>query len=211
MILIIGAYGQTGRLLVEQLAAKQATRAMVRHAAQADLLQALGAEVVIADLTQDLSAALTGVDAVIFAAGAGMQGSPEQIDHVGAVRLMDAMQQHNISRFIMITSVGTPYPEKMPPMLYPYLLAKQKAEAYLRTTSLHWTVVRPAGLNNHPPTGCVAMAQVGPAMSSISRADVAACCIELLDQSASYGLAIEIMGGTIPIATAMAQATGQPT
>ncbi|SVD61693.1 uncharacterized protein METZ01_LOCUS414547, partial [marine metagenome] len=60
-ILIVGANGQIGRHLVDQLTGGEHTvRAMIRNPVQAPAFEAKGAEVVVADLETDFRSALEG-------------------------------------------------------------------------------------------------------------------------------------------------------
>lgn len=72
-VLVIGANGKIGRLLVEKLAMEKGffVRAMVRKAEQVSELEKLGAKPIIADLKKDFHYAYDEIEAVIFTAGSG--------------------------------------------------------------------------------------------------------------------------------------------
>ena len=71
-VLVAGSHGQVGQQITKILSRSDHTvRGMVRDEAQVADIEAMGAEAVVADLTQDVSHAVTGRDAVIFAAGSG--------------------------------------------------------------------------------------------------------------------------------------------
>lgn len=73
-VLVIGANGKIGRLLVEKLAMEKGffVRAMVRKAEQVSELEKLGAKPIIADLKKDFHYAYDEIEAVIFTAGSGV-------------------------------------------------------------------------------------------------------------------------------------------
>lgn len=93
-VLIAGANGTTGRLLIEQIAKEGEHRAiaMVRDPKQEPELEKLGAQTVVGDLEGDVSHAIHLADAVIFAAGSGSKTGPDKtisVDQEGAKNLID--------------------------------------------------------------------------------------------------------------------------
>jgi uncharacterized protein YbjT (DUF2867 family) len=207
--LVIGAAGLTGKHVVRLLAAEggQSVRAMVRQEAQRSELEALGAEVVLGDLTGEFETALEGVTAVIFAAGGGMSGQHVQVDNEGAVKVIHALERHGIPRFLMISSMGTTYPERLP-FIEKILIEKRKAEIVLEASSLEWTIVRPGGLNNEPAAHHITLAETITAPQMISREDVAALCVRLLHDPKSYKKTLEVVGGTTALEDAVVQVLG---
>ena len=204
-ILVAGASGKTGRLVVEQLLARgEQVKALVRREDAAAELAALGAETVVADLTGDVAHTLPGCDAAVFAAGAGMSGDPEEVDNRGAVKLLEAAEAQGVSRFVMISSLGTGYPERMPEMLGPYLKAKHKAEQALEASRLSYTIVKPGGLTDAAGTGNVTLAPVLNQSGMIARADVAAVVVEALLAELALKTSFEVVSGDTPIAEALA-------
>ena len=204
-VLVVGASGKTGRLVVKKLLAqKQQVRALVRRETAAVELEALGAESVVADLTGDVSHTLTGCEAVVFAAGAGMTGDPEEVDYRGVVKLIEAAKAQGVSRFVMVSSLGTGYAEQMPEMLKPYLEAKHKAEKVLEESGLTYTTVKPGGLTDNEETGKVTLAETLDQSGSISRADVAEIVTEVLLNKLALKASFEVISGDTPIADALA-------
>ena len=204
-ILVAGASGKTGRLVVEQLLARgEQVKALVRREEAATELAALGAETVVADLTGDVAHTLSGCDAVVFAAGARMTGDPEEVDYQGAVKLLEAAEAQGVSRFVMISSLGTGYAERMPEMLGPYLQAKYKAEQALEASTLSYTIVKPGGLTDAAGTGNVTVAPILNQSGMIPRADVAAVVVEVLLADLAIKTSFEVVSGDTPIAAALA-------
>ena len=202
MILVAGAHGRTGRHIVSLLGGR--AKALVRRRDQVESMTDLGAEAVVGDLTDiPLDGLLKGCDGVIFAAGAGMDGDPEQVDNEAAVNLIETLKRHGGERFVMVSSMGTTYPDKMPPLLKPYLVAKRKAEQVLETSGLTYTIVRPGGLTDAPGTGQV---EVAPALNrggSVPREDVARAVVLAIDASTTYNTAFDILSGDTPVAAAL--------
>lgn len=84
-----------------------------------------------------------------------------------------------------------------------YLRAKAASELELRARDLDWTVLRPGTLTNHNPTGTVRLGPPTVGRGQISRADVAAVLLALLDEPRSAGLTLEVVDGGTPIADAV--------
>ncbi|MDZ7704410.1 MAG: SDR family oxidoreductase [Trueperaceae bacterium] len=208
-VLVVGANGGTGRLIVPRLIEPGLTgqshraRGMVRKKMDAPPLNDLGAEPVVADLEYDFDYALEGCDAVICAAGASIDGDPEKIDHQGTVRLIDACKAQGIDRFVLISSMGTTYPDQMPDVLHDHLVAKRKAEEHLEASGLTYTIVRPGGLTDDDGTGEVKAAPSLSEGGSIPRADVATASVLALTTEATYGQAFDIVSGETPIEQAL--------
>ncbi len=72
-VLIIGANGKTGRLLVEKLKGHDiySPVAMIRDEKQAEFFEQFDVETVMGDLEKDLNHVFKDIDKVIFAAGSG--------------------------------------------------------------------------------------------------------------------------------------------
>lgn len=200
-VLVVGASGRTGRCVVQGLLARGTeVRAMVRRQTAAGVLEALGAQSVVADLSYDVTYALGGCEAVVCAAGAGAAGDPEAVDYRGTVRLIEAAVARGARRFILISSLGTGYPERLPEALRPFLTAKRKAEAALEASGLDYTVVKPGGLTDDPGTGRLELAPVLPRGGTVPREDVAALVTELFLQGRGLGQAFEVVSGDTPLA-----------
>ena len=133
-----------------------------------------------------------------------MSGDPEAVDYQGAVKLIEAAEAQSVSRFVMISSLGTGYAERMPEMLKPYLEAKHKAEKVLKESSLEYTTVKPGGLTDAAGTGKVTVAETLEQSGMISRADVAAVVTEVLLNELAPKTSFEVVSGDTPIADALA-------
>ncbi|CAN5791100.1 SDR family oxidoreductase [soil metagenome] len=205
-LLVAGAHGRTGRYIVSLLGDR--AKALVRSEDQVESMTDLGAEAVVGDLTNgSLDRLLSGCDGVIFAAGAGMDGDPEEVDNAGAVRLLKAFKRSGGERFIMVSSMGTTYPDKMPPMLKPYLVAKRKAEQVLETSGLIYTIVRPGGLTDAPGSGWVDIAPALNRGGSVPREDVARAVVAAVDMSTTYNTVFDMLSGDTPILEALQNLT----
>ncbi|AGX04485.1 MULTISPECIES: SDR family oxidoreductase [Bacillus] len=211
-ILIVGANGQIGRHLIEKLAeTEHKSVAMVRKEEQESELRELGAdEVVIGDLEKDFSHAFEGVDSVIFTAGSGGHTGADKtilIDLWGAIKTIDQAKEHNISRFLLVSSMNADTPDTGIESMKHYFVAKKLADDHLRSSGLDYTIVRPGGLLNEPATGKILLEEKIKEFSSreITREDVAAVLAEAVDLENTYKKTFEILNGETPIKEALKQ------
>jgi uncharacterized protein YbjT (DUF2867 family) len=211
-IVIAGGHGQIALLASRLLAdAGHQPVGLIRSAAQGGDLVAAGSEPSVLDLEQTdvatLAEVLEGADAVVFAAGAGpSSGAPRKLtlDRDGAVLLADAAERAGVRRYLMVSAIAADtFDAASDDVFQVYLRAKSEADADLRRRDLDWTVVRPGGLTNDPPTGRVRVAaETGP--GTVPRADVAAVLVALLTSGAGVGAQFELISGDTPIAEAVA-------
>lgn len=206
-VLVAGGHGTTGQHLVRLLpSAGHVAAAMVRDPAQGPVLEALGAEVVVADLEADPSHAVHDVDAVVFAAGAGPGSGAarkETVDYEGAVKLADAAQAAGVRRFVVLSAKGADRPADYDGVMAVYMDAKSRADAHVRASGLDWTIVRPGPLADDPPTGRIAAATTLDGRDGLPREDLAAVLVAVLDRPALIRRQFDLLGGDTPIAAAL--------
>jgi NAD(P)-dependent dehydrogenase (short-subunit alcohol dehydrogenase family) len=70
----------------------------------------------------------------------------------------------------------------------------------LRSRELDWTIVRPGGLTDAPPTGRIRLAAPPVPRSTVPRAHVAAVIAALLDDPGTGCPTLELTGGDSPVA-----------
>ena len=212
-IAIVGGHGQVARELIPRLVAAGHTPiALIRSTSQVDAVEKLGATARMLDIEKDdtdaFAAAFEGSHAVVFAAGGGPDGNVERkrtVDLGGSLKSIEGARKAGISRFVQLSAIGVdlPLPEDTDDVWRAYVEAKRDADAALRDSGLDWTIVRPGGLTDDAPTGEVA---VGEALErgQIARADVAAVLAEVIDSGAGIGRQFELVGGSTPVAEAVA-------
>jgi uncharacterized protein YbjT (DUF2867 family) len=209
-VAIAGGHGKIALILGRLLAERGDTvRGLIRNPDQEADLRAAGVEPVLCDLEGDgdVAAAIRGADAVVFAAGAGPgsgEARKETMDKGGALKLIEAAKAEGISRYLIVSSMGA---DKAPADgsegFGAYLLAKFEADEALRASGLDYTVVRPGGLTDDEGTGEVTIA-ASTGRGQIPRADVAAIFVACLDEPGTIGKSFDAIGGTTPIAAAVA-------
>ena len=210
-IAIIGAHGQIARRLARLLAARgDRVRGLVRKPEQADDLRSDGSEPVVCDIetagVDELARAVRGVDAVVFAAGAGAGSGPERkwtVDRDGATRLIDAARAEAVPRYVMVSAVGAENPPPDDSVFSVYLRAKAAADDALMASDLQWTVIRPGRLGDEPGSGRVRLT-AEPFRGDVTRDDVAAVLAAVLHEPRSAGRLLYLAAGEVPIDEALA-------
>ncbi len=212
-IVIAGGHGKIALRLAGLLSrAGHEVVSLVRNPDHADDVERAGATAVVADLEQvgapDLAAHLTGADAVVFAAGAGPGSGvarKDTVDRGAAVLLADAAALAGVRRYLLVSSMGAGAepPAGTDEVFAAYLRAKTAAEDDLRARDLDWTVLRPGGLTDDAGTNRVRLAPSVP-RGSVTRDDVAAVLVALLDEPRTAGLVLELVGGDWPVDAAVA-------
>ncbi len=199
-ILIIGANGQIGRQLVEQLVRDgDPPRAMVRTEEQAETMRRMGALPVHGDLEGDLAEAFKEVTQVVFTAGSGPKTGADKtilVDLWGAMRAIDHALHADCHHFVMISSRGAENPETGPAAIKHYTVCKRLADDYLIRSGLDYTILRPGRLTNDPATGHVRTDWPDAEEEQwIPRADVAHAAALCLKTPGTYGKVYPLFHG----------------
>jgi uncharacterized protein YbjT (DUF2867 family) len=214
-VAIAGGHGQIGRRLARLLAARgDRVRGLIRNPDHSDDLRSDGAEPVVCDLesasVDEVASAVSGADAVVFAAGAGPGSGAERkltVDRDGAVKLIEGAQSAGVPRYVIVSSVGAESPPDDDNVFSVYLRAKAEADQALMASDRDWTVVRPGMLTDGPGTGR-ARVQQEPIRAEVPRDDVAAVLAAVVDESRAVGKVLYVVGGDDPIEDALLAAYG---
>ena len=204
LVVVAGATGRTGQLVVKHLITEgYEVRAMVRSLEKGKKIFGEDITMVRADVTEPstLPPLLAGADFVISALGASGKekgkASPEAVDYMGSVALIDVAQSAGIKKFIMVTSGGVTWWTHPLNWFYGGVLKwKRKAEVYLRQSGLTHVIVRPnGGLSDEPcNVNKIGFTQKdGFPSSSISREDVAVTCVKSLAYKEANNKTFEIL------------------
>jgi uncharacterized protein YbjT (DUF2867 family) len=208
-VVIVGGHGQVALRLAKLLADRgDSPRGIIRDTEQADDLEAIGCEPIVLDIENvEISDAVAGADAVVFAAGAGPGSGPARkrtVDYGGAVALIEAAQQHEIRRYVMVSAIGANRPERWSEQMRPYYEAKADADKALMESGLDYTIVRPGGLTDDAGTGKVQVAEKLEGGGTVTRDDVAAVIGEVLGADNTIGKAFDLLNDGTPIPEAVA-------
>lgn len=191
-VLVLGATGGTGRLIVRDAVAKgYFVVAVVRSKARADLP---GAELIEGDVRDEatLARAMDGCDAVVSALGTGMGRREVDLLTVATRALIAAMTRNDARRLVCISALGVGDSRGHGGFVFdrlfqPLLLSqaykdKNRQEAAIRVTSLDWVIVRPARLTDDQARGSVRAVTNLASINGgkVARADVARFAVEQL-------------------------------
>ena len=210
-IVIAGGHGQIARQLGRLVAeAGHDAVGLVRDPAHVPELEQDGISATVVDLEStdlaEMTEAVRGADAVVFAAGGGADGNAarkETVDKGAAVLLADAAAEAGVRRYVMISSMGQDKIEEDSDEVFQvYLRAKRDADEHVRGTDLDWTIVKPGKLTDDVPTGRVAIAEHSD-YGSVTRGDVAHVLAEVLETDSTIGKTFDVVGGETPIAEAV--------
>jgi uncharacterized protein YbjT (DUF2867 family) len=208
-VAIAGGHGKIALLLGEILVERGHTVfGLIRNPEREDDLHAIGVEPVICDLEgdHDVAEAVSGAEAVVFAAGAGPGSGAERkrtMDLGGALELIAAAKAEGVDRYVMVSAMGAANPPAEGGDVYgEYLRAKAAADEALAASGLAYTVVRPGRLTDDPPTGQV---QIGDRLNraEIPRADVAAVLAAVLETDSTIGKTFDVVSGETPVVRAV--------
>jgi len=158
-VLVIGATGQTGQLVVKQgLALGYDMVAYVRHP---ERMQAEpGLTIISGELTNTLKLqqSMQGVNAIVVTLGASIKKISEPVLQENMPYIIAAAQSKNVDRMIILSALGVGQTKHN--TVFPYnlmtkiLLGKpfddhEKSERLLTASDLQWTTVNPGILTNH--------------------------------------------------------------
>ena len=208
---IAGGAGKVGRRLIRALVeAGEEVASLDRNPGHADAVREAGATPVTCDLERAglpaIATAIDGLDATVFAVGAGPGSGPEAkwtIDYAGALKLIAACKLAGVQRYVMVSSIGADPGASGDDTFAAYLRAKGRADEELQQSGLDYTVVRPTSLTDDPGIGRV---EAGAAVerSRIPRDDVAAVLAATLRAENTIGKTFEVTSGETPIDEAIA-------
>jgi uncharacterized protein YbjT (DUF2867 family) len=145
-VLVVGATGSIGSLVVEEAMRQgHAVRALVRNTSKARQLPR-EVKTVVGDLTrpETLSAAVDGIDAIVFthgSDGAGKAGS-ESVDYGGVRNILTALGSRKV-RIALMTSIGVTNRNSSYNQSTEAHDWKRRSERLVRVSGMPYTIVRP--------------------------------------------------------------------
>lgn len=210
-IVVIGAHGRTGLLIVEHLVkAGDSVVAVIRNPKQMADLVKRGAETVLLDLEAssgpEFAAQFKGADAIVFAAGSA-SGDSSAIDSKGVRKTLRAAEKAGVRRYVAISSIGASTGMKLSgdwatDEMKDYYKHKRLAGKAIMASGLDWTIIEPGELTDGKPTGKVTLSVDAIPAKAVARADVAAVVVAALEAAQSKGKALQLTAGKTPIADA---------
>ena len=211
-VAIAGAHGKVAMRLATRLVERgDSVIGLIRNPDHAEEVRTAGAEPVVCDLehatVDEIASAVSGVDAAVFAAGAGPgSGAARKLtmDRDGAIKLLDATAA-DAARYVIVSSVGAENPPDDDDVFSVYLRAKAEADAAVRASSRDWTILRPGRLTDEPGTGQVRI-DSEPFRGDIPRDDVAEVLAAVLHDSRASHRVLYVNGGRQPLEEALSHA-----
>lgn len=206
-LLIFGASGGTGRLLVRQaLAQNHTVAAFVRTPAEFGITHA-GLRVVVGDVADGpaVARAVHGQDAVLSALGAATPFRRDPILVTGIRHIVDAMTQIGVQRLIYQSFLGVGDSRREAGFFIRYIATlllrhptadHELKERVIRESGLVWTIVRPPKLTNGRLTGRYRIGEHVRARSPmplLSRADVANAMLRQLSDPTHVRKVVRVM------------------
>ena len=208
-IFVAGATGRVASHVIENLTAKGHTvYCGSRHAGNIEETHLK--KPVSFDLhfsKDEMKELIKDTDVVYFLAGSRGKDLL-QTDAFGAVKLMQACEETEIKRFIILSSIFSMEPEKWSEekslaSITNYNIAKFFADQWLvKNTNLDYTIVQPSVLKEEEGTGKIEINPVHDGSNPIP--DVAAVLTDVLEMKNTYKKVIKMRGGDTPIAEALA-------
>ncbi|MEJ3405382.1 NAD(P)H-binding protein [Rathayibacter sp. YIM 133350] len=198
-IVVFGANGPTGRLVVDQAAAAgHVVTAVTRHP---DGFPTSGVRVLGGDVLDPAFAmrAIEGQDAVLSVLGVPFGRRPVTVYSTGIANILAGMRAHGVRRLACVSSSATDpsagahggffFERVLQPIIVNTIgrtvyADMRRMEALVRTTDLDWTIVRPSGLFDAPAVSDYRIGENHVAGKFTARADLAAVLVRQVDDDA---------------------------
>ncbi|GAB3713503.1 NAD(P)H-binding protein [Nocardiopsis oceani] len=213
-IVIAGGHGKIALRLARLLADRgDQPVALIRNPDHIQDVVDAGAEPVLIDLEEatvtELGEKIMGADAVVFAAGAGPGSGAARkttVDHKAAALTADASALVGVRRLVQVSAINVdkPVPEGTDEVWAAYVAAKKAADDELREhdLDLDWTILRPGRLTDEAGTGQVSLGE-DVERDSVTRNDVAAVIVALLDEPGTTKRVLNLVNGETPVVEAV--------
>jgi len=174
-VLIFGANGKTGKLVVEKaLAAGHTVTAFLRTAAEVPNVRVVTGDA--SDLTS-VNAAMAGQQAVIDTIGGKTPWKATTLERTAAGNIISAMQAASARRLIVVSMMGLGSSRPQAPFWYRSLLMTTflhgSMEAAVTASDLDYTIARPPILTEDAAIGSVLTPTPPTKAHKITRADLA--------------------------------------
>ena len=202
-VLIIGAAGKTGSLVVERaVAGGHSVTAFVHDAAS--YRGPSSVRVVAGDATDEASVdkAMAGQDAVIDTIGGKTPYRKTTLERSVAGAVVGSMKTNGAKRVVVISAFGVGDSADQASWFVEHVIVptwlrgstedKAAAEEVVRASGIAFVIVRPALLVDGDATGKVKVFQGHETAHEITRADVAQFCVDQLTSDEHVGRAVTI-------------------
>ena len=208
-VLVIGAAGKTGKLVVERaVAAGHSVTALVhQHEDPNDHKNEdfpASVETIHGDVRNPsrLDQVMLGQKAVIDAIGGSTPYKETDLESSSARAVIDAMHRNNVQRLLVISVMGAGDSKDHAGFFYEHILLptflrgtlpdKENMESAVETSGLDFVIVRPPVLSDHDPKGTVNVLTGDEKAAKLTRADLAQFLVDQITSNQYLGQSITI-------------------
>ena len=197
-VLVVGATGRTGRLIVGRLLEQGVlVRALVRDEAKGREVLPPDVPQFVGDLrrSETLKEPLAGAGAVIVATcgGAERGNDAETVDYYGACHLIPQAAAADVDLVLFISTIYATRPEHYQDVEPTSLGWKARAEEVIRSSRVPYCIVRSGWLTDAEGGEPLAVSQGDVAEGRLARSDLAEVCAELLSLPEARGKTFEVV------------------
>jgi putative NADH-flavin reductase len=202
-VLVFGAAGKTGRLVVDRALAKgHEVTALLRDPSK---FRNKGIRVLIGDATSraDVLKVMKGQDAVIDSIGGATPYKSTRLESTSVRNMIDAMQHEGVRRLVVVSMMGIGASRSQAPFWYKYLLMptflhgstkdKSLMEREVSASNLDYIIVRPPILKDDAPKGSVNVLKDNTIGHAITRADLADFLVDQLETDTHLRQAVTVV------------------
>ncbi len=202
-VLVVGATGRTGRLIVARLVERGVrVHALVRDRAKADEVLPSKAVQFVGDVRRagTLTEPIAGVRAVIIATCGSAQhdNTAEIVDYHGTRNVVERAAAANVDLVVFISSIHASRQEHYQDVEPTSLGWKARAEEIIRHSHVPYCIIRPGWLTGANGGAPLTVAQGDTAEGQISPTDLADVCTQLLSLADARGKTFEVIAAHDP-------------
>jgi uncharacterized protein YbjT (DUF2867 family) len=197
-VLVVGATGRTGRLIVGRLLEREVSvRALVRDAAKGNELLPSDVPRFVADVRriETLMEPMAGVGAMIIATygSTERENNAEIVDYHGTRNLIEQALAANVELVVFISTIYASRADHYQDVEPTSLGWKARAEEVIRGSGIPYCIIRSGWLTDGGGGEPLAVSQGDTAEGRISRADLAEVCTQLLFVPEARGKTFEVV------------------
>jgi putative NADH-flavin reductase len=202
-VLVLGANGKTGRLVVDRAIAEgHEVTVLVRYAS---LSSQTGVQVVIGDALKimDMRRAMFDQDAVVECIGGNAPWRAQTLEREAMQNVVATMAESGVPRLIVVSAMGVAESKRHSPWWYNLLVLptflrgiiadKTAMEAIVRDSGTDWVIARPPILTDGAATAKIYVLGNRETGHMITRADLAVWLVEQLESKEYLRQAVTVV------------------
>ena len=197
-VLVVGATGRTGRLIVARLLERGVSvRALMRDAAKGNEVLPPEVPKFVADVrrVETLIEPMAGVGAVIIATYGSTErdNNAEIVDYHGTRNVIEQAAAADVELVVFISTIYASRPDHYQDVEPTSLGWKARAEEVIRRSGIPYCIIRSGWLTDGGGGEPLTVSQGDTAEGRISRADLAEVCTQLLFVPGARGKTLEVV------------------